>query len=117
MHQLPLSKVKIDRSFVKNISADEKMRSPLNALIELSAGGDFDIIVEGVETDTQFNEVIKGQRVDLIQGYLLGHPVSGEKIREQLAIIAAARGGSLVRLQNYLPKGEHPTRLLPSSKI
>jgi diguanylate cyclase (GGDEF)-like protein len=117
MHQLPLSKVKIDRSFVKNISADEKMQSPLNALIELSSGSDFDIIVEGVETDTQLNAVVKGQRVDLIQGYLLGHPVSGEKIREQLAIMAATKGGSLVRLQNYLPKSDNPPRLLPSGKI
>ncbi len=115
MHQLPLSKVKIDRSFVKNISTDEKMRSPLNALIELSSGAEFDIIVEGVETDSQLNAVIS-QRVDLIQGYLLGHPVSGDKIREQLAIVAATKGGSLVRLENYLQKSD-PPRIFPTGKI
>jgi diguanylate cyclase (GGDEF)-like protein len=117
MHKLPLSKVKIDRSFIQSISSDDKMRSPLNALIELSAGSEFDIIVEGVETDIQLDAVIKGQRVDLIQGYLLGHPMTGEKIREQLAIIAATKGGSLVRLENYLPKSDHQPRILPAGKI
>lgn len=110
MHQLPLSKVKIDRSFIKSISTDERMRLPLNALIQLSAGNEFDIVVEGVETDAQLNAVLEGEQVDLIQGYLLGHPVSGERIREQLAISSAARQGALVRFDSYVNK--HPRNVI-----
>lgn len=117
MHKLPLSKIKIDRSFIQSISDDEKMRSPLNALIELSAGSNFEIVVEGVETDAQLRSIMKGQRVDLFQGYLLGHPVSGDKIRDQLSMMAATKTGSLVRLDNYMQKTDNPPRILPTGKI
>ncbi|TLX16426.1 EAL domain-containing protein [Rhizobium sp. MHM7A] len=96
VRQLPLSKVKIDRSFISSLQPDEKMRQPLHALVALSAGMNAEVVVEGVETDAQLNAVMRDQQIDHIQGYHLGYPMDREQIREKIALFASARQGEVV---------------------
>lgn len=105
VHQLPLNKVKIDRSFIASISTDEKMRKPLQALVALSSGLDFEIVVEGVETDAQFNAVMRDNLVDHMQGYFLGYPMDRGQIRERIAAHSSSRNGDVV-FMNKWPKTE-----------
>lgn len=90
--KLPISKVKIDRSFSKACDADEKSKQPLEALVKLSTSLDLEVVVEGIETDDQLKTVMTNKRVKNVQGYLLGRPVSADVIREQIEISKRGRG-------------------------
>lgn len=107
VRQLPLSKVKIDRSFIASLNPDEKMRQPLHALVALSAGMNAEVVVEGVETDAQLNAVMRDQQIDHIQGYHLGYPMDREQIREKIAVFASAKQGEIVLFEKR-PKPDVP---------
>lgn len=96
VRQLPLSKVKIDRSFIASLNPDENMRQPLHALVALSAGMDAEVVVEGVETDAQLSAVMRDKQIDHIQGYHLGYPMDRVQIREKIALFASAKQGEVV---------------------
>jgi diguanylate cyclase (GGDEF)-like protein len=102
VRQLPLSKVKIDRSFIASLNPDEKMHQPLHALVALSAGMNAEVVVEGVETDAQLNAVLRDQKIDHIQGYHLGYPMDREQIREKIALFASARQGEVVLFEKRI---------------
>jgi diguanylate cyclase (GGDEF)-like protein len=93
---LPLSKVKIDRSFVTSLNPEDKTQQPLHALVALSAGMNAEVVVEGVETDAQLNAVMRDQQIAHIQGYQLGYPMDREQIRERIAVYASAKQGEVV---------------------
>lgn len=78
--RLPVSSIKIDKAFIRAIEkpskdtyADEKL---VTAMINLAHSIDLKVVAEGVETEEQF-EFLKKSGCNLIQGYLLGKPVSG----------------------------------------
>ena len=52
-------------------------------MIHLGQSIDLHVVAEGVENETQF-EFLKAAGCNLIQGYLLGKPMSAQAIRQQL---------------------------------
>jgi diguanylate cyclase (GGDEF)-like protein/PAS domain S-box-containing protein len=69
----PFDKIKIDRSFVKNLMKRAECKAIISSVVALGRGLGIAITAEGVETQEQF-EVLSALGVDSIQGYLFGHP-------------------------------------------
>ncbi|NOQ93503.1 MAG: EAL domain-containing protein [Methylophaga sp.] len=75
---LPISKLKIDRSFVKDLSEDENDRIIAKTIIAMGHSLGLIVVAEGVETVEQ-QEFLVQEGCDLIQGYLLSRPLSAEQ--------------------------------------
>ncbi|MCW8996753.1 MAG: EAL domain-containing protein [Psychromonas sp.] len=70
----PVDTLKIDRSFVANLHATPAGKKPtLDIIFELACAYQLEVIVEGIETETDF-EYIKQLGCDLVQGYYLSKP-------------------------------------------
>ena len=83
----PLSKLKIDKSFVDNISTSPKESSLLNSIIAIAKSFELTVIAEGVETNAQL-QVLEDMGCDEIQGYLLSTPLAVNKLEEKVLIPA-----------------------------
>jgi diguanylate cyclase (GGDEF)-like protein len=70
---LPIQRLKLDRSFVKDMDTDPDDKAICSATIALAHRLGLEVVAEGVETITQFH-YLKDQGCDLMQGYLLGRP-------------------------------------------
>lgn len=84
LHNFPLQKVKIDRSFLENID-DDKPLTLLRGVARLSADLGMSVVVEGVETYEQLNLIAADNTVTEAQGYLFSRPVPAAQVRKLLA--------------------------------
>jgi EAL domain-containing protein (putative c-di-GMP-specific phosphodiesterase class I) len=73
LRRLPLSSVKIDRSFVANVDTDPQARSFIAAVIRLGQDLGLDVIVEGIETAGQL-ATVRELGATFVQGYLVDLP-------------------------------------------
>lgn len=80
LHQLPLDKVKIDRSFVETIRNDERSLILLSGVTQMAANLGLQIIVEGVEEIEQLDILRNEVHLDQVQGFLFGKPMPPEDI-------------------------------------
>ena len=81
----PIDKLKIDRSFVSNLTPDSEAASVAAAIISLARSLGLKTTAEGVETQAQFDILVKLGCVEF-QGFLLGRPMPADAIagvREQ----------------------------------
>lgn len=84
LNLLPLNKVKIDRSFVSNLTEDPQKLKLLRGVVNLSRELGLEIIVEGVETEEQLTTIRDNNCADIIQGYIFGAPIR-ESVFAELA--------------------------------
>lgn len=84
LNKLSFDKVKIDRSFIINLARDEQARLLFNGIVKLSKSMQFEVVVEGVETDEQKDMVLASDEVDRIQGYIFSRPQPSQAILDQL---------------------------------
>ena len=71
--ELPMHVLKIDRSFVDRVDADESDAAISRTILALALHLGLDVIAEGVETESQF-ATLRGFGCRLFQGYLFGRP-------------------------------------------
>lgn len=95
---LPLDKVKIDKSFVKSIGHDEKADNIFGATVQLARVAGYDVVVEGVEKQEQLETINRIAKVDLVQGYLFGQPASAAAMKSQIATANGLRDGKIIDL-------------------
>lgn len=79
VHQLPIDKLKIDRSFVTHICEDKASLNVTRSLIDLSRNLGFACVVEGVETVEQFL-MLRSAGCRFMQGYLFRKPMAQSEI-------------------------------------
>jgi len=84
LKRFPLNNLKIDRSFVKNITTDIDDRIIASAIIVLAQNLNLDVIAEGVETEEQL-VLLRERRCNEIQGYLLGKPMPADEFGKVLS--------------------------------
>ncbi len=73
LKEFPLTRVKIDKSFVKNIVGDQGDRAIVKAVITMADSFDLRVIAEGVENEEQMSNLID-LGCDEVQGFMLGRP-------------------------------------------
>ncbi|MGQ0709120.1 MAG: putative bifunctional diguanylate cyclase/phosphodiesterase [Rhodoferax sp.] len=79
LKNLPLSSLKIDRSFVREMVAQDKDRAIVRAIVELGQVLGLSVIAEGVETLAQF-AALRSLGCERVQGYLYGRPMPLETL-------------------------------------
>jgi diguanylate cyclase (GGDEF)-like protein len=89
--RFPLAALKIDRSFVRAVDHDRNASSVVEAIIALARKLHLATIAEGVELDAQ-RAFLAAHGCDVMQGYLLGHPVEMDEFERRYT--QAASGSS-----------------------
>ena len=84
MKRLPIDRLKIDQSFVREIISGPGDAAIAIAVASLARSLDLDVIAEGVETDAQL-AFLKRKGCYEIQGYLFSPPIPPEDMTELLA--------------------------------
>jgi diguanylate cyclase (GGDEF)-like protein/PAS domain S-box-containing protein len=69
----PFDRIKIDRSFVQNLTKRADCAAIISAVLALGAGLDMKTVAEGVETQQQL-QLLRSAGVDFVQGYMFGRP-------------------------------------------
>jgi len=83
LKRLPINRLKIDRSFIKDIPGDEEDMAIVKAIIALAKSLKLDLIAEGVETNEQ-KEFLVANGCTHIQGFYYSRPISPEQMRNFL---------------------------------
>jgi diguanylate cyclase (GGDEF)-like protein len=83
LHNFPLQKVKIDRSFLEGIDTDRPL-TLLRGVARLSADLGMLVVVEGIETNEQLELISADGTVIEAQGYLFSRPVPPVRVRQLL---------------------------------
>lgn len=84
LSQFPFDVLKIDRSFIKDITTNSKNRDMVSMIISLGKAIGFYVIIEGIETMEQYN-VIKALNPAYLQGYLFSQPLPADALNERLS--------------------------------
>ncbi len=74
LRNMPIDRIKIDRSMIENIARDDRARTIVQAVVSLIHGLGFEAVAEGVETQAQA-EVLRIAGCDVIQGYAVAPPM------------------------------------------
>lgn len=81
IHRMPLTTIKIDRSFVTDIVSSRQSQALVEAIVGVARSTDSKVVGEGIETSDQA-EWLSRINVDIGQGYLYSRPTPPEKIAE-----------------------------------
>ncbi|MEO6423473.1 MAG: EAL domain-containing protein, partial [Candidatus Nitrotoga sp.] len=84
LKRFPIDKLKIDQSFVRDITIDSDDAVIVSTIINMARTLKLKVIAEGVETAEQLS-FLKSQECDEIQGYYFSKPMPAEKINSLLA--------------------------------
>jgi EAL domain-containing protein (putative c-di-GMP-specific phosphodiesterase class I) len=80
LHTLPLSTIKIDRSFVSGLNTDQNSLAIIRAVTELAKHMNLEVVSEGVELQEQA-DYLKSLECQFAQGYLFAKPMSLEDMQ------------------------------------
>lgn len=83
LRRLPFDHLKIDKSFIQDITLNEDGAAITNAIISLAHSLGMKVIAEGVETNEQLDYLIT-RECDIMQGFLLSKPIQAEEISRML---------------------------------
>ena len=83
LQQFPISTLKIDRSFVKDVAKNPDDATIVGTIVQMGRNLNMDVVAEGVENEDQLNFL---QKLDCtyVQGMLLGKPMSADDYLELL---------------------------------
>jgi diguanylate cyclase (GGDEF)-like protein/PAS domain S-box-containing protein len=85
----PLSRIKIDQSFVRKISSKSKDTAIIRSIIVMAHNLGLDVVAEGVETAAQA-AFLRAEKCDEVQGFLYARPLSSEEFENFLGSVQAA---------------------------
>jgi EAL domain-containing protein (putative c-di-GMP-specific phosphodiesterase class I) len=84
LKKFPIDVLKIDRSFVREITSNSEDKAIADAIIALGRALGLTIVAEGVETPEQEN-FLRAHHCDQVQGYLISKPVPADEFAAFMA--------------------------------
>jgi diguanylate cyclase (GGDEF)-like protein/PAS domain S-box-containing protein len=82
LKQLPINTLKIDKSFIDNISTNKREKAIVDGIIQLAQKIGLDVIAEGVESKDQI-QLLKAMGCNQIQGYYFSKPLPANEIEDK----------------------------------
>lgn len=86
----PLSRIKIDQSFVRGILSSKRDASVVRAIIDMARNFDLETIAEGIESEAQYH-YLRSEKCTEGQGYLFGKPMPAAQFELLLGIGATVK--------------------------
>jgi len=83
LRQFPVSKLKIDRSFINDVAVNPDDAAIAAAIISMARSLNLKVIAEGVENEEQMS-FLRTHQCNEIQGYYFGKPLAVEKVADKL---------------------------------
>ncbi len=83
LSKLPIDKIKVDRSFVQDITSETTHAPIISAILAMAHSLELPVTAEGVELQAQI-DFLRVKGCGLIQGFLISHPVSANDISQLL---------------------------------
>lgn len=80
LRQLPASEIKIDKSFIQAIHADESVQIMTQGTIDMAHDLGLRVVAEGVELPVTFG-ALQDMGVDIVQGYLISKPLTFDNLQ------------------------------------
>ena len=84
LHRLPMKELKLDKSFVQDVSNSAAARSLIHSVVRIGDGLGLTVVAEGVETQEQF-DFLRERGCAVVQGYLFAKPMTGAELERWLA--------------------------------
>jgi diguanylate cyclase (GGDEF)-like protein len=114
LEQLPLSRIKLDRSLIAGIDTSPRSAAIARAIIGMCQGLGLEITAEGVERPEQF-ALLLGYPGMYLQGYLLSRPVSRDDVLA--AIVNVAQRSQELLLSSQIMRSPNVVALSPVSLL
>jgi EAL domain-containing protein (putative c-di-GMP-specific phosphodiesterase class I) len=89
LKRFPIHTLKIDRSFVQDLSHDPDDAAIVTAIVAMARGLDLSVTAEGVETEEQA-AFLRSLSCRLVQGFHFGRPMPAAEFAQRLAMAQAA---------------------------
>ncbi len=87
LRRYPFAILKIDRSFINEMTTDSADWELVNASIAMAHALGLKVVAEGVETEKQANS-LKTMQCDYVQGYFYSRPVSADELKSRFGLKA-----------------------------
>ncbi len=84
LHRLPISELKLDQSFVRDIDTSAIARTLTSSVLRIGESLGMKVVAEGVETESQ-HRFLTEQRFPVLQGYLFSPPLLPAPLEQWLA--------------------------------
>ena len=81
---LPIDKLKIDRSFIQNMESDKRGAAIVSAIIAMAHSLGLSVIAEGVEKEAHV-QLLKTMHCDIVQGYFISHPLPAREFEQMMS--------------------------------
>ena len=88
LRRLPIDKLKIDGSFIRDLSADPNAAVLLSQIIQLAHAMHLEVVAECVETEKEY-AFLANNHCDLVQGYYLHKPLSSMELGQLLTTLSS----------------------------
>jgi PAS domain S-box-containing protein len=85
LKRLPINTLKIDQSFIQNITSNEDDATIVSIMIAMAHKMNIKVVAEGVETQEQLS-LLKQFQCHEVQGYLVGYPLSAEEMTKLIQL-------------------------------
>jgi EAL domain-containing protein (putative c-di-GMP-specific phosphodiesterase class I) len=82
LKQFPVSKLKIDRSFIRDVAMNQDEAAIAAAIISMAKSLNLKVIAEGVENDDQMS-FLRAHECDEVQGYYFSKPLTIEELLQR----------------------------------
>ena len=90
LKEIPITTIKIDKSFVDGVQNSKKDSAILGAILNLCYSLDLNVVIEGVETKEQVEYLLSQPTVPIVQGYYYSKPLTVEDLEVWLKKISLA---------------------------
>jgi EAL domain-containing protein (putative c-di-GMP-specific phosphodiesterase class I) len=95
LRSMPVSMLKIDGSFVRDILKDDRAESMVRAIAQLARAMNITTVAEYVETE-EIRARVRTLGVDYGQGFAIARPVPVQEVLDVLPVLAAATPGGFL---------------------